>query len=243
MTRSRGGTVPLGNPVVGWTPPQALRAQNAVGRYVELAPLEANAHAVDLFTAYQGHDQVWDYLPYGPFASAAALGSWISDATAGGDVEFHALRRLDQPGWHGVASYLRIMPQSGSIEVGHLNFSPSLQRTAAATEAMYLMMQRAFEAGYRRCEWKCDALNVPSRRAAQRLGFSFEGVFRQATVVKNRNRDTAWFAIIDTEWPALKAAFEGWLAETDVRDAAPRSRLSDLTAPLLAATDPSLVSR
>ncbi len=123
----------------------------------------------------------------------------------------------------GLASYLRIDPRSGSIEVGHLAYSPLLQRTAAATEAMYLMMSRAFELGYRRYEWKCDALNAPSRSAAQRLGFTFEGIFRQATVVKGRSRDTAWFAIIDQDWPAIREAFIRWLSPANF-DAAGRQR-------------------
>ena len=112
----------------------------------------------------------------------------------------------------GQASYLNIKPAQGSIEVGHLYFSPLARRTRVATEAMYLMMRRAFEAGYRRYEWKCDALNAPSRAAAERFGFTYEGIFRQATVVKGRNRDTAWYAAIDSEWPRLRAAFEAWLA-------------------------------
>jgi len=111
----------------------------------------------------------------------------------------------------GIGSYLRIGPASGSIEVGHLQFSPRLQRTPAATEAMQLMMCNAFELGYRRYEWKCDALNAASRRAAERLGFRFEGVFRQATVYKGRSRDTAWYSIIDQEWPGLERAFRMWL--------------------------------
>lgn len=148
-------------------------------------------------------------------------------------------KRADQ--WRGVASYLRIAPQAGSIEVGHINFAPALQRSPAATDAMYQMMRWAFGAGYRRFEWKCDALNIGSRRAAQRLGLSFEGIFRQAAVVKGRNRDTAWFAAIDSEWPALSAAFETWLAPENF-DAGGRQRqsLSGLTAPGLAARDPLL---
>ena len=121
-----------------------------------------------------------------------------------------------------------------SIEVGHVNYSPLLQRTPAATEAMFLMMQRAFALGYRRYEWKCDALNAPSRATALRLGFSFEGVFRQATVYKGRNRDTAWFSIIDHEWPALEPAFQRWLAPANFdAHGAQRVRLSDLTAAAL----------
>jgi RimJ/RimL family protein N-acetyltransferase len=134
----------------------------------------------------------------------------------------------------GVASYMRIDPRNGSIEVGHINYSPLLQRKPAATETMYLMMKRAFELGYRRYEWKCDALNAPSRAAAQRLGFSFEGVFRQATVYKGRSRDTAWYATIDSEWPELERAFLRWLdpANFDAQGNQ-RLRLSDLTAPTL----------
>jgi len=136
---------------------------------------------------------------------------------------------------------MRIKPGAGSIEVGHINLSQGLQKTRAATEAMYLLMAWAFEAGYRRYEWKCNAANLGSRRAAERLGFSYEGVFRQAGVVKGRNRDTAWFAAIDSEWPALKSAFETWLAPTNF-DANGRQMqsLSDLTAPILVARDPVL---
>src|SRR6185369_85184 len=133
----------------------------------------------------------------------------------------------------GLASYLRIVPAAGSIEVGHIHFAPRLQRSPAATEAMYLMMKWAFESGYRRYEWKCDALNAPSRAAAQRLGLSFEGIFRQATVCKGRNRDTAWYAAIDSEWPALHTAFLAWLAPANFDSAGrQRIRLSDLTRPI-----------
>jgi RimJ/RimL family protein N-acetyltransferase len=136
----------------------------------------------------------------------------------------------------GVASYLRITPASGSIEVGHINYSPLLQRTPAATEAMYLMMRRAFEAGYRRCEWKCDALNARSRSAAQRLGLSYEGVFRQATIYKGRNRDTAWYAAIDKEWPELESAFVRWLDVANFDgEGKQRVSLAELTGPVLKA--------
>ena len=137
----------------------------------------------------------------------------------------------------GLASYLRITPESGSLEVGHLAFSPQLQATTAATEALYLLMKHAFDLGYRRYEWKCDALNQPSRRAAQRLGFSFEGIFRQATLYKGRNRDTAWYAVTDKEWPELERAFKTWLRpENFDRDGQQRTSLSNLTAPLLEQT-------
>jgi RimJ/RimL family protein N-acetyltransferase len=151
----------------------------------------------------------WTYLMQGPYATFDDYAAWVDSARITRDPLFFAVL-APQPA--GVAAYLRIAPESGSIEVGHINFSPLLQQTAAATEAMYLMMARVFDLGYRRYEWKCDALNAPSRRAAERLGFTFEGIFRQATVYKGRNRDSAWYSIIDQEWPARRAAFERWLA-------------------------------
>jgi len=146
------------------------------------------------------------------------------------DPQFHTIVDLSTQRAAGVASYLRIDPAAGSIEVGHINYSPRLQRTVASTEAMYLMMRRAFELGYRRYEWKCNALNAPSRAAAQRLGFSYEGVFRQATVVKGRNRDTAWYAMIDREWPAIDRAFQRWLDPSNFDEVGrQRTSLGDLT--------------
>jgi RimJ/RimL family protein N-acetyltransferase len=154
---------------------------------------------------------MWAYLPYGPFDSAASYDEWVQAKSASRDPMFLAIvdRATDRP--VGVASYMRIDPANGSIEVGHLAYSPLLQRTAAATEVMFLMMDQVFALGYRRYEWKCDALNAPSRAAALRLGFTFEGIFRQAAVVKGRNRDTAWYSVIDREWPALREAFRRWL--------------------------------
>lgn len=211
------------------------------GRVVRLAPLDADAHAEGLHTGFAGHDTLWDYLGYGPFASAAEYLQWARVREGGEDPRFFALcdARTGRPG--GIAAYLRIAPEAGGIEVGHICIAPHLQRSAAATEAMFLMMQWAFDAGYRRYEWKCDALNLPSRRAAARLGFSFEGVFRQHLIVKDRNRDTAWFSVIDSEWPALSRAFTTWLAPANF-DAAGRQRssLSDLTRPLRACDDPAL---
>jgi RimJ/RimL family protein N-acetyltransferase len=145
----------------------------------------------------------------GPYATFDDYAAWVDGARITRDPLFFAILA---PHPVGVAAYLRIAPEAGSIEVGHINFSPLLQQTAAATEAMYLMMARVFDLGYRRYEWKCDALNAASRRAAERLGFTFEGIFRQATVYKGRNRDSAWYSLIDQEWPARRAAFERWLA-------------------------------
>lgn len=231
----------IGAPVAGWQPPPAPRGETLDGRYARLERLSADRHAADLFKANSASDAIWDFLPYGPFASSAAYHRWMRETTAGDDPLFYAIQNRDSGQWQGVASYLRITPQAGSIEVGHINLSPALQRTRAATEAMYLMMQWAFEAGYRRYEWKCDARNLASRRAAQRLGFSYEGTFRQATVVKGRNRDTAWFAVIDAEWPGLKEAFRAWLSPTNFdADGRQIERLGDLTRLVRVADDPAL---
>ncbi|SFR41268.1 GNAT family N-acetyltransferase [Litoreibacter janthinus] len=199
-------------PLLDWTPPRQPDAEVLSGRYVQLERLCADQHAADLHRANSVDDAIWDYLPYGPFASSAAYHRWARDISQKDDLCFYAIKPHATGHFSGVASYLRIAPEAGSIEVGHINFAPELQRTVAATEAIFLMMQWAFEAGYRRFEWKCNAANLGSRRAAQRYGFSYEGVFRQAGVVKGRNRDTAWFACIDQEWPALKEAFQAWLA-------------------------------
>jgi RimJ/RimL family protein N-acetyltransferase len=211
------------------------------GRYVRLERLHADTHAALLYKAYDGHDWVWDYMPSGPFASSAQFHRWMREATAPGDPLFHAIYDRETGEFGGFASYLRMKPASGSIEVGYIAMAPRLQRTRAATEAMYLMMKWAFDAGYRRYEWKCDALNRPSRQAAQRLGFTFEGVFRQATVVKGRNRDTAWFAVIDSEWPALSEAFQFWLSPANFNpDGTQLERLSDLMKLVRAGDDPAL---
>jgi RimJ/RimL family protein N-acetyltransferase len=211
------------------------------GQYVQLERLVAETHAALLFRAFEGHDDVWDYMPYGPYSSASQYHRWVREAQDMTDTIFYAIKNLETGAYEGVASYLRIDPASGSIEVGHINMSPALQNTRAASEAMYLMMAWVFEAGYRRYEWKCNALNAPSRRAAQRLGFSYEGVFRQATIVKGRNRDTAWFAAIDTEWPALKEAFAAWLNPSNFTNEGRQiERLSDLTRLVRPHDDPSL---
>lgn len=231
----------LGVELAGWVPPARPGAGALEGRLVRLERLEADAHAADLHRAFSWDDALWDYMPYGPFSSAAAYHRWAKETASGEDPAFYAIRRLDTGHASGVASFLRILPEAGSIEVGHICLSRELQKGAAATEAMFLMMQWAFAAGYRRYEWKCNALNLASRRAAQRLGFSFEGVFRNHLVVKGRNRDTAWFSVIDSEWPALREAFAAWLSPANF-DAAgrQRERLSDLTRLVRAGDDPAL---
>jgi RimJ/RimL family protein N-acetyltransferase len=232
---------PLGPPVPDWTPPPAPEGAVLEGSYARLEPLSADAHAAPLFDAYQGHDWLWDYMAYGPFASAALYDGWVRQVETGTDPLFYAIRDLDSGDLGGVASFLRVTPAHGTIEIGNINFAPRMQRSRAVTEAIALMMGWAFEAGYRRCEWKCDALNAPSRRAAQRLGFSYEGLFRQHLVIKGRNRDTAWFAVTDQDWPALRQAYAAWLAPGNF-DAEGRQaqRLSDLTRPLRVGADPTL---
>jgi RimJ/RimL family protein N-acetyltransferase len=231
----------FGAEVPGFVPPPRPGAGPIEGRHVRLERLEADRHAADLFRAMSADDRIWDYLPYGPFASASAYHRWVKENAGGQDPAFYAIRNLATGQCGGVASFLRITPEAGTIEVGHICLAPEAQRGIVATEAMYLMMRWAFEAGYRRYEWKCDALNLPSRRAAQRLGFSYEGVFRQAAIVKGRNRDTAWFACIDREWPALKECYEAWLRpENFDAKGRQRERLSDLTRLVRPASDPAL---
>ena len=233
---------PVGFPMPGWRRPPRPPREPIAGRWCRVEPLEPARHAEPLFAAY-GLDRDargWTYLPYGPFADLAGYRAWMDAITGGDDPLFFAIVEPASGRPVGVASYLRIDPAAGSIEVGHLRFSALLQRTAAATEAMILMMRNAFALGYRRYEWKCDALNAPSRAAALRLGLSFEGVFRHAVVVKGRNRDTAWFAATDRDWPALSAAFDRWLdPENFDPDGRQRVRLGALTAPLLVRADSS----
>lgn len=233
---------PVGPLLPGWVPPPRPEIAELEGTYVRLERLDADKHAALLFRAYEGHDWIWDYLPWGPFSSAAQYHRWVREAAEGQDPYFFAIYDKEAKQYGGVGSYLRITPQAGSIELGALTFAPCLQRTRASTEMFYLTMQWAFEAGYRRFEWKCDALNRPSRLAAQRLGLSYEGLFRQATVVKGRNRDTAWYAAIDKEWPALQEAFRVWLAPSNfTSDDAQKESLSDLTKLAGVALDPALI--
>jgi RimJ/RimL family protein N-acetyltransferase len=231
----------FGETLRDWKTPPRPTGEALEGTHVRLEPMDPDAHAADLFRAYSGHDALWDYLPYGPFHAASAYHRWAKDTASGADPMFYVIRQKTTGHCGGVASYLRITPEAGSIEVGHINLAPELHRSVASSEAMFLMMDWAFRAGYRRYEWKCDALNLPSRRAAQRLGFSFEGIFRQATVVKGRNRDTAWFAVIDKEWPALREAYRAWLSPANFdAQGRQRERLGDLTGLVRAASDPAL---
>ena len=222
---------PVGMALPSWCPPPMPTRNPMQGRYCRVVPIE-ESFADGLFDAYalDREGRNWTYLAYGPFATLDDYRAWMRATCFGPDPFFYAI--LDRDGRPlGVAAHMRTMPSAGSIEVGHVNFSARLQRSRAATEAMYLMAQRAFALGYRRYEWKCDALNAASRGAAQRFGFTFEGVFRQATVAKGRNRDTAWYSMLDREWPAIRDVFEQWLApENFDDDGAQRTALSALMA-------------
>jgi RimJ/RimL family protein N-acetyltransferase len=217
---------PIGPALPDWSPcPRPPRAP-LEGRTCRLVPLDAEAHAAGLYATYGAAPdrRGWTYLGDDMPESESAYRTRLQVMAASEDPLFHVI--LDRAGEEplGIASYLRIDPGHGVIEVGHLHFGPQLQRTPAATEAMALMMARAFdELGYRRYEWKCDSLNAPSRAAALRLGFTFEGIFRNAVVVKGRSRDTAWFSVTDAEWPKVRAGFEAWLAPANF-DAEGRQR-------------------
>jgi RimJ/RimL family protein N-acetyltransferase len=227
---------PIGFPLPDWKEPPRPPRTAMTGRYCRVEPIDPARHAEELFRAnsMDPEGRNFTYLGAGPFATLAAYRQWLESSCMGEDPLFHAVIDGATRQAAGVASYLRIDPRNGVIEVGNINYSPLLQRRRAATEAMYLMMKRAFELGYRRYEWKCDALNAASRTAAQRLGFSFEGVFRQAVVYKGRSRDTAWYAAIDSEWPELERAFLRWLDPGNFDgEGRQRARLSDLTAHVL----------
>jgi RimJ/RimL family protein N-acetyltransferase len=205
---------PVGGPVDGWTTRAAPPRTVMFGRYCRLEPLLADIHAAPLFEAYGAYsdESNWTYLPYGPFASAEDYAAFVRPMEASFDPVPFAILSREQETPLGVVAYLRVNPEHGSIEVGHVHYAPALKRTVAATEAMYLMMQRAFdELGYRRYEWKCDSRNAASRAAAERLGFRYEGTFRNAMVMKGRNRDTSWFSITAEQWPGVSSALRSWL--------------------------------
>jgi RimJ/RimL family protein N-acetyltransferase len=199
-------------PVEAWQPAQLPVPVTLSGRWVTLEPLSAARHTRALWDATRGHDAVWTWLADGPYDCEEDLAKAVALKEHGSAARFFAILPTGSDA-AGYASYMRADAPNGVIEVGNVMFSPALQQTPVATEAMYLMARHVFEElGYRRYEWKCNALNLPSRRAAERLGFTFEGVFRQHMIVKGQNRDTAWYSMLDREWPARRQAFEGWLA-------------------------------
>jgi len=222
---------PTGPRVAGFAPPPPPGPGRIAGDHVALERLDPDRHAADLFAANRGQDWVWDYLGYGPFRDLGTYRDWQAGMAAARDPFFYALRDSASGRVGGLAAFLRIDPAQGVIEIGHIQIAPPMQRSLAATEAISLMIGWAFGAGYRRVEWKCDALNAASRRAALRYGFRFEGIFRQHMIYKGRNRDTAWYAIIDRDWPRLAGAYRAWLAPANFdADGRQRQSLSAMTA-------------
>jgi RimJ/RimL family protein N-acetyltransferase len=222
----------VGQPVPGWAPRPRPPRTAIDGRYCRIETLDVPHHAASLFEAIS-EDQTgksWTYLGSEPVRTLTDYTAYLTRVFTSDDPLCHTIIDKTSGKPVGTATLMRIDPANGVIEVGHIHYSPRLQRTPAATEAMFLLMRRVFdELGYRRYEWKCDSLNAPSRAAALRLGFTFEGIFRQAMVYKGRNRDTAWFSIIDKEWPALQRAYEAWLApENFDTDGRQKQRLSEL---------------
>jgi RimJ/RimL family protein N-acetyltransferase len=213
--------LPLGEEL-DWKPVQRPTSMSLRGSHIMVRPVNAENDAVPLFSVSHppdGDPGIWTYLPDGPYESSDHLRQTLAWAETSEDPLYFTLVRLLDERPLGLASYLRITPELGVIEIGHIWFGVPLQRTTAATEAIYLMAHHAFDdLGYRRLEWKCNALNAASRRAAERFGFTFEGVFRKHQVVKGRNRDTAWYAITDDEWPAIQRGFEAWFAPENMDD-------------------------
>ena len=205
------GARPVG-PAVDATPAGEPQPVTLGGRFGKVERLNAARHGADFWRAMAGHDALWGYLPDGPYADETSFANWLREREA--DTKRYCYAVLDRNDHAvGIMSLMEFRPAMRVIEIGYIVYSPLLQRTPLATEAQYLIARHAFEAlRYRRYEWKCDSLNAPSRRAALRFGFTFEGIFRQHMIVKGRNRDTAWFSMLDSEWPARKAAFERWLS-------------------------------
>lgn len=214
-------------PVLDWQPARDPQRQVLPGAHVRLEPIAAR-HAPDLFAAAQGpgaDPRLWDYMSVGPFADQAGFDKWVEGCVASQDPLFLAV--VDQATGRamGVVSYMRIAAAQGVIEIGNIWFGVGLPKTPAATETIFILARHVFDdLGYRRLEWKCNALNEPSRRAALRFGFSYEGLFRQHMVIKGRNRDTTWFGMTDGDWPAVKAAFETWLDPANFDDAGRQRR-------------------
>lgn len=198
---------------LAWTPAHVPQPRLLHGHHVRLEPLDQARHGADLWQTLHADDPaLWDFLPYGPFTERAAFDAWLANLAQGRDPLFYAVVDPRDGCALGQLSLMSIVPEHGSIEIGHVAFGGRLQRTPLATEALYLLMQETFALGYRRLEWKCDNANARSKRAAERLGLSYEGLFRQHRVVKGRNRDTAWYSLLDNEWPMVDAGFQRWLA-------------------------------
>jgi RimJ/RimL family protein N-acetyltransferase len=225
---------PIGFALADWNPPPFPPHVPLQGSYCRLEPLSAAKHSRDVYEA-QSDDKSgarWTYSFHGPYDNFAGYEQWCAGAESSRDPQFYAIVDVTTGRAVGTCTYMRIEPRHGVIEVGNIYFSPRLARTRAATEAMYLLMANAFDLGYRRYEWKCDSCNLPSRAAATRFGFTYEGLFRQAIVNKGRNRDTSWFSIIDGDWTGgLRDAYLRWLSEENFdASGAQKQRLSELTA-------------
>lgn len=225
---------PVGAPLEDWSARPRPPASPMFGRFCRLERLDPDRHAAELHAAHRAAPDArnWTYLPVGPFKTQAAYEAFLRAEAAKTDPFHHAVIDAASGKAVGMAAFMRIDPGNGVIEIGHVAYSPLLQQTSAATETIYLLLRRAFdELGYRRVEWKCDSFNSASRRAAERFGFRHEGVFRQAVVYKGRSRDTAWFAMIDGDWPAARAAFERWLSPDNIgADGVQRRTLMDIRA-------------
>lgn len=218
---------PVGARVDQLPPGLAPDGRPLFGRWVRLEPAVAATHGRGLFESFDTSDPegaIWTYMGYGPFESYEGFYAWLKAREASRDPLFYAFVRRDTGKAAGMGAFMRLDAANGVIEIGHIWMAPDMQRTRESTEAIYLMMRHAFdELGVRRLEWKCDALNAPSRRAAERFGFTYEGTFRHHLIVKGRNRDTAWYAMIDREWPGRRAAFQAWLKDANF-DAAGRQK-------------------
>jgi RimJ/RimL family protein N-acetyltransferase len=232
-----------GDLLVNWSIPPTPKNLNFNGLHVSLSPISLKKHALQLYNQYKkdGDGIIWDYMGVGPFESFSQFEEWVKSIESKDDPYFLAITKNEDNIPYGLASYMRIKPQDSCIEVGNISYSLPLQSTTHATEAMCLMMNWAFENGYRRYEWKCNSLNKKSRKAAQRLGFNFEGVFHKHMIVKGRNRDTAWFSITDNNWPELKKCFDKYLnPENFDLNKVQKISLSSLTKKFITNKDPTL---
>lgn len=228
---SSNPSLPLGAALPGWTRRALPQPVTIDGRTCRIEPLDVARHGDDLLAAFRDTDEAsWVYLFIGPFADDAGILTWLTEAANSKDYIYSAIIDRASGRAGGVCAFMRPDPANGVVEIGSIHYADTLKRTSVTTEAMYLLMRYVFdELGYRRYEWKCNSFNAPSRRAALRLGFRFEGIFRNHLVVKGHNRDTAWFSILDSEWPALKGAYENWLApENFDRGGQQRRSLSEI---------------
>jgi len=225
---------PIGEALPGWQPAAYPKTPRMAGRFCDLELIDAAKHAGQLFEAFaeDTEGRMWTYMANGPFATGTEVHAWLEAAETLENQVYYAVVDRVTGRAVGIVTYLRIQPGHGVVEVGAISYAPALQRTPAATEAMYLMMRQVFEVwGYRRYEWKCDDLNAASKRAAERFGFSYDGLFRQAVIYKGRNRDTAWYSILDKDWPRIKEALEAWLAlENFDADGGQKRRLEEIRA-------------